>query len=101
MSAVWLHDERDEMKTFRQAVLEASKDVDLNLRQRFKLRVVLRLRPELLESELLKAAVAEGIMPLNSTVDSDAATANIDWDALLKFIKELLPVILEIISLFT
>lgn len=89
------------MKTFKQAVLEAAQDADLNLRERFKLRIVLRRRPELLENELLKAAVAEGIMPVSSTVDSDAATASIDWDALLNFIKELLPVILQIISLFT
>jgi hypothetical protein len=101
MSAIWIHNEGFVMRTFRQAVLEASKDADLNLRERFKLRVLLNRRPELLESELLKAAMAEGVMPLNSTVDSDAATANIDWDALLNFIKELLPVILQIISLFT
>ena len=89
------------MKTFRQAVLEASKDAELNLRERLKLRIVLRLRPDLIENELLKAAIAEGIMPLNSTVDSDAATATIDWDALLAFIKELLPLILELIKMFT
>lgn len=87
-------------KTLREAIREAAKDREtaLNLRERVKLRIVLRRKPELLEREILNHAQVEGVLPTSATLDDDVGA--VDWDALLNFIKEVLPIILQLIQLF-
>jgi hypothetical protein len=85
-------------KTFRQVILDAAKDGNLNMRERAKLRIILRLAPERLAQELFNQAQAEGAIPVTATIDGDVGA--VDWAALAAFIKEVLPAILQIISLF-
>lgn len=85
-------------KTFRVVIREAAQEADLNLRERLKLRAVLRLCPGRLEQELLNHATVEGIVPVGATLDADVGA--VDWKSLAEFIKEVLPAILQIISLF-
>ena len=90
-------------KNFRQVVREAADQADLNIAERVKLRLVLRVRPQKLEQEILNQAQVEGIVPTNLTLammSDPNATAAVDWAALAEFIKEVLPAILQIISLF-
>lgn len=86
-------------KTFRQVILEAADEADLNLRERVKLRIVLRRKPDLLADEIFNQAQVEGRIPLSAKINDPVGA--VDWEALAKFIKEILPVILQIISLFT
>lgn len=88
----------DTNKTFRQVILDAAKEVNLNLRDRLKLRAVLRLAPGRLEKELLAHAQVEGVVPVSAKLDDEVGA--VDWAALAEFIKEVLPAILQIISLF-
>lgn len=85
-------------KTFREIIREAANSADLNVRERIKLRMVMRFRPEVLERELFNQAQAEGVLPVTASLDEPVGT--IDWEALAAFIKEVLPAILQIISLF-
>lgn len=85
-------------KTFRQVILDAARDADLNVRQRVKLRLVLRFAEAQLASELFSQAQVEGEIPVSASIDD--AVGAVDWEALAKFIKEVLPVILEVIKLF-
>lgn len=94
-------------KTFRQIVREAADQADLSVRDRVKLRLVMRLNPAKLESEIFNQAQVEGVVPanvslaaLNDKSAAAAAAAAVDWAALAEFIKEVLPAILQIISLF-
>lgn len=86
-------------KTFRQVILDAADEADLNLRERVKLRIVLRRKPDLLADEIFNQAQVEGRIPLSAKINDPVGVG--DWEALAKFIKEILPVILQIISLFT
>lgn len=87
------------MKTFRQAIREATDEVKLNLRDRIKLRFILLSRPQDLEEEILAHAMAEGVVPAGSSLDS--GFGEIDWQAWLEFIKVALPIVLQLITLFT
>ena len=89
--------------TFRQVIREAAEQADLTTADRVRLRMVMRFRPTRLEQEILNQAQVEGIVPASLTlaaINSADATAQIDWAALAEFIKEVLPAILQIISLF-
>jgi predicted metal-dependent RNase len=85
-------------KTFRSVIRECAKEGDLNLAQRAKLRIILRLRPDVLEREIFNQAQVEGVIPTSAMLDDDLGS--VDWAALAEFIKEILPAILQIISLF-
>ena len=92
------------MNTFQKTVRDAASEANLSVRERVKLRLVLRFAPDRLEQEILNQAQVEGVMPANLTLammaeDSAQVTA-IDWKALAEFIKEVLPAILQIIALF-
>jgi hypothetical protein len=85
-------------KTFRRVILDAAQESNLNLRERLKLRSVLRLAPGRLEKELLNQAQVEGVIPVGVALDDELGA--VDWKALAEFIKEVLPAVLQIISLF-
>lgn len=87
-----------DVDNFRTVIYEAVQDSTLNLRERVKLRLIMRFRREELEEELFAQAQAEGIVPVSATIDG--GLEGIDWEGLAKFIKEVLPSILQIISLF-
>lgn len=90
-------------KTFRQVVREAAEQADLSVRDRVKLRLVMRLNPARLESEIFNQAQVEGVVPANvslAALNDKSTAAAVDWAALAEFIKEVLPAILQIISLF-
>jgi hypothetical protein len=88
----------DKPATFRQVIREASREANLSVRDRLKLRIVMRVAPERLEQELFNHAQVEGFIPVNATMDNEVGA--VDWAALAEFIKEVLPAILQIISLF-
>lgn len=90
-------------KTFRQVVREAADQADLSVRDRVKLRLVMRLNPAKLEAEIFNQAQVEGVVPANvslAALNDKSSVAAVDWAALAEFIKEVLPAILQIISLF-
>jgi len=88
----------DKTATFRQVIREAARGAKLSIRDRIKLRIVMRVSPERLEQELFNHAQVEGLIPVSATIDSEVGA--VDWAALAEFIKEVLPAILQIISLF-
>lgn len=91
-----------EPQTLREFVLEKvrSGEVELSLRDRVKLRIVLRCKEKELAEELLAQAQVEGIVPVSVGLDEPGGTAAIDWDAFGDFIVKVLPAVLQIIQLF-
>jgi len=86
---------------FRQAVLEASKDAELNFGERVKLRIILAIPAyrKQLEEKMLAKAVELNAVPSNTTLDS-AFPTQVDWEKIKEFIKEWLPTIIKLIMLF-
>lgn len=83
-------------------ILAAAKEADLSFRDAIKLRLLMRFAPDRLAEVLADTAIEAGKLPPSAKQD-DAATlhaAEIDWEALAAFIKEILPVVLELIKLF-
>ena len=89
-------------RTFRQVIREAVSESDLGLRDRVKLRLVLRFREAALQQEIFNQAQVEGLIPVAAAIDDHAGgeVAAIDWEGLAAFIKEVLPAILQIIQLW-
>ncbi len=88
------------MNTFRSVILEAvkSEESNLNFRDRIALRLVLRFKPDTLAKEILKQAQAESIIPAEANLKEEVGS--FDFTKLLEFIKEILPILLKLISLF-
>lgn len=88
-------------RNFRNAIKEAARDSNLSFGQRIKLSFVLSIpayRREL-EDRLLKQAVRLELVPAVTTMD-DTIPENVDWDNIIDFIIEWLPIILRIMALF-
>jgi hypothetical protein len=79
---------------FRDALLKASKNCEPKDRVKLKLAT---LRPMVLlalhDEVLLRGVECGAIAPLSADIPGE-----IDWDSLLAFLQELLPMILEFIS---
>ena len=88
------------MKNFREQILEVARDANLSTREEVKLRILLRFKRELLVTEIMDQAQAAGVVPLTATLDSSTDVAEFDFAAFADFIKEILPTILQLISLF-
>ena len=88
------------MKNFREQILEVARDANLSRRDKVKLRIVLRFKPELLATEIMNQAQAAGVVPVTATLDSSTDVAEFDFAAFADFIKEILPTILQLITLF-
>lgn len=75
-----------------------SGELSLTLRDRVKLRLVLRFKPEELESAILEQAQAEGLVPVSMSLDDQIGA--VDWKSLTEFIVKILPAIIQMILLF-
>lgn len=84
-------------KTLRQIIRESIREQDLSVRDRVKLRMIMRWKPDVLERELFNHVQAEGLVAASVSIDDVAA---VDWKAIAEFIKEILPAVLQIIQLF-
>lgn len=87
--------------SFRKALVTAAKTAaakgDITGREYRKIRIV-SLWPRMLgkmEAECFAAGVAAGEIPIESQI------VGFDWDSLLAFIEKLLPLILQLIDLFS
>ena len=88
------------MKNFREQILEVARDANLSTREEVKLRILLRFKLEMLVTEIMDQAQAAGVVPLTATLDSSTDVAEFDFAAFADFIKEILPTILQLITLF-
>lgn len=82
---------------FRRVLLTAIGDSDLRPMQKTRMRMWVWFNPHRLpdlEKAVLREAIAQQQIPENQFLE------NVDWDALLAFIKELIPLIIELIGLF-
>jgi hypothetical protein len=89
-------------KSFRRTLLAAAQqaqaDGQITRWELFRVRTVSALMPAKLrqaQDVVMDNAVAAGLMG-----DGDGDAEGFDWTALLNFIKELLPIILQIIAIF-
>lgn len=90
-------------KGFRRTLLAAAaeevRDGNLTRWEMLRIRIACALRPDKLrqsQTVVVDQACAAGLMR-----DADAESADFDWTALLAFIKELLPLIMQIIAMFS
>lgn len=87
------------LSAFRRTLIKAAEESqqagDISRVDLFKIRVTTLSRPALVKMQqaVIEQAIFEGKLPANSPA------AAIDWTTLLQFIKEALPIILEIIKL--
>ena len=82
-------------RQFRRVLFQAVRESeDLTLREKRRIRAFARIYPGGLRT-LEEFAIDEAIE--QSKLPETQLGENIDWDALLEFLKELLPIILEII----
>ena len=89
---------------FRRAIREASGKekllAKLGFRQRLKLRIIM-FSPSMrrkLEEELLTKAIQHNAVPATTTLDAEIQ--EIDWEAIIDFIVEWLPVIIKLVITF-
>lgn len=84
-------------RTLIQAAEEAQAAGEITRGELFRLRFA-SLRPQVaaqIEKCCAEQAASEGVLPAGSNVSA------FDWTQLLAFIKELLPLILQLISIFS
>jgi hypothetical protein len=87
-------------QVLNQAATEAWRNGDISRGDLARIRLAVMLRPRVIaecQSCVMDEGIQRGIVP-SSAADNVSA---FDWTQLLAFIKELLPMILQIISLFS
>ena len=82
--------------TFDAAVTQAVKDREITRGQAVRLRISGTVRRRKLRTYCSQQAEIAGLVPSAGRADLDG----FDWEGLLSFIKELLPIIMQIISIF-
>lgn len=82
-------------QTFDQAVSQAVKDKTITRGQAVRLRISGTVRRKKLRTLCAKEADAAGLCTA-----SRADTDGFDWESLLGFLKEFLPMLLQIIAIF-
>jgi hypothetical protein len=82
------------MREFKRVMFEAIQNSDVSVRDKMRLRMAVRFNPQRIAEIVHEEALIDGCC---STED----LAAVDWDALLAFIEKLIPLILQIISLFS
>jgi D-aminopeptidase len=82
--------------TFDKAVSQAVKDKEITRGQAMRLRIPSPARRRKLRTYCSQQAEMAGLVPSAGRADADG----FDWESLLSFIKELLPIIMQIISIF-
>ena len=83
--------------TFRAAVAEARSNREIGLIQNWRLNAASN-NPRQLQ-RIYAGVVDEGIRA--GTMDPEASTYGFDWESILAFIRELIPLILQLISIFS
>lgn len=88
-------------KVFIRAIQEERKEGNISTREAIALRVA-SFSPAFLKKAqdvaVIQIALSDGADDLPVTETGAIDVANIDWDALLEFIKALLPIILQILA---
>lgn len=85
-------------KTLDEAAAQAFKSGEITRWQLARIRMAIRFRPEAVAE--IQAAVVDDAVAAGRMAPGDAISAAFDWTKLLDFIKQLLPIILQLISIF-
>lgn len=85
-------------KTLEAAAVKAWKEGEITRWELAKVRMAIAFRPDALVE--IQASVTDDAVAAGKMKPADAKAAAFDWSSLLEFIKQLLPLILQIISIF-
>ncbi len=85
-------------KTLDEAAAQAFKSGEITRWQLARVRLAIRFQPAAVAE--IQAAVVDDAVAAGRMAPGDAIAAAFDWAKLLDFIKQLLPIILQLISIF-